>query len=98
MLRSSSILYVFHNVDVKDYLPLELNKALSTIHTPSFRRMPESSDNDRGDTVRQLCVVESNLLVEGAVVAWIPVYTGMTILVGTQHQAPGFFMPWPVSE
>ncbi len=53
--------------------------------TPSFRRMPESRDDDRGNTIRQLSVVESNLVVESAVVDWIPVYTGMTIIVSTQH-------------
>ena len=47
---------------------------------PSFRRMPESRDDDRGDMLRQICVVESKVVIEDVVVVWIPVYTGMTVI------------------
>ena len=56
------------------------DSALSVPPDPSFRRMPESSGNDRDDRVRQACVVESKVVTEGVVVVWIPVYTGMTII------------------
>ena len=57
----------------------------TALPNPSFRRMPESRDDDRGDRVRQPRVVERKVVIEGAVVVWIPVCTGMTILISTQH-------------
>jgi len=49
--------------------------------------MPESRANDWSDMIRQSCVVESKVVIEGAAVAWIPVYTGMTVYISAQRSA-----------
>ena len=66
----------------RNYGELTLNINLLTL-TPSFRRMPESRDGDKGNIFRctwmKFMRTVRTVVKEGVVVAWIPACAGMTI-------------------